>query len=69
MSRRGRLAAALTGPGIGATVIRESGDIDVHIVTHDSAGGRFALPRIGGALTLAAPRGRLRRSRWSADRC
>ena len=33
-----------TGPGIGATVIRESGDIDVHIVTHAAAGGRFALP-------------------------
>ena len=53
VSRRGRLAAALTGPGIGATVIRESGDIDVHIVTHSSAGGRYVLPRIaGGALSL-----------------
>jgi len=53
VSRRGRLAAALTGPGIGATVIRESGDIDVHIVTHAAAGGRFALPRLtGGALSL-----------------
>ncbi|MGM1018676.1 MAG: DUF4118 domain-containing protein [Actinomycetota bacterium] len=51
VSRRGRIAAALTGPGIGATVIRESGDIDVHIVTHAAAGGRFALPPIGGALT------------------
>lgn len=53
VSRRGRLAAALTGPGIGATVVRESGDIDVHIVTHSAAGGRLALPRIGGALTPA----------------
>jgi len=52
VSRRGRIAAALTGPGIGATVIRESGMIDVHIVTHAAAGGRFALPRLGGALTL-----------------
>ncbi len=53
VSRRGRLAAALTGPGIGTTVIRESGDIDVHIVTHDAAGGRFALPRLrGGALSV-----------------
>jgi two-component system, OmpR family, sensor histidine kinase KdpD len=26
------------GPGVGATVARESGDIDVHIVTHDYAG-------------------------------
>lgn len=51
VSRRGRLAAALTGPGIGAEVIRRSGDIDVHIVTHAAAGGRAALPRItGGAL-------------------
>ena len=61
VSRRGRLAAAFTGPGIGATVIRESGDIDVHIVTHAAAGGRFALPRItGGALSVQAPRARLR---------
>lgn len=52
VSRRGRLAAALTGPGIGATVVRESGDIDVHIVTHSAAGGGRALPRVGGALTL-----------------
>jgi two-component system sensor histidine kinase KdpD len=51
VSRRGRLQAALTGPGIGAEVIRRSGDIDVHIVTHAAAGGRAALPRItGGAL-------------------
>ncbi|MGO2424332.1 MAG: universal stress protein, partial [Brevibacterium aurantiacum] len=50
-SRRGRLSAAVTGPGIGATVIRESGDIDVHIVNHPAAGGRYTLPRIGGALT------------------
>ncbi|GAA4267100.1 ATP-binding protein [Frondihabitans peucedani] len=53
VSRRGRIAAALTGPGIGATVIRESGLIDVHIVTHSRAGGTFTLPRIGGSLTLA----------------
>ena len=53
VSRRGRVAAALTGPGIGATVVRESGDIDVHIVTHAAAGGRFALPRVtGGALSI-----------------
>lgn len=53
VSRRGRLAAALSGPGIGATVIRESGDIDVHVVTHAAAGGRFALPRVaGGALSV-----------------
>ncbi|MBE0528603.1 MAG: universal stress protein, partial [Thermoleophilia bacterium] len=51
VSRRGRIAAALTGPGIGATVTREAGNIDVHIVNHAAAGGRFTLPRIGGALT------------------
>ncbi|GAB3598087.1 ATP-binding protein [Microbacterium tumbae] len=51
VSRRGRIAAALTGPGIGTEVIRRSGDIDVHIVTHAAAGSRVALPRItGGAL-------------------
>ncbi|MPY11567.1 DUF4118 domain-containing protein [Arthrobacter bussei] len=51
VSRRSRLAALLTGPGIGATVIRESGDIDVHIVNHGAAGRRFALPHAGGALS------------------
>lgn len=52
VSRRSRLTALLTGPGIGATVIRESGNIDVHIVNHSAAGGRFALPRLGGGLTI-----------------
>lgn len=52
VSRRSRLAAALTGPGIGNTVIRESGNIDVHIVNHEAAGGRFALPQLGGALSV-----------------
>jgi len=52
VSRRSRLSALLTGPGIGATVIRESGDIDVHIVSHAKAGGRFALPRPKGGLTV-----------------
>ncbi|WEO76010.1 DUF4118 domain-containing protein [Cryobacterium sp. SO2] len=52
VSRRSRLMAALTGPGIGSTVIRESGNIDVHIVTHAAAGGRFALPRLAGAVTM-----------------
>ena len=51
VSRRSRLAAAFTGPGIGATVIRESGDIDVHIVTHAAAGSGFSLPRLGGSLS------------------
>ena len=51
VSRRSRLAAAFTGPGIGATVIRESGDIDVHIVTHSAAGSAFSLPKLGGSLS------------------
>jgi len=52
VSRSARLTAALFGPGIGATITRESGDIDVHIVNHRAAGGAFALPRLGGALTV-----------------
>lgn len=51
VSRRSRLTAFLTGQGIGATVIRASGDIDVHIVSHASA-GTVQLPRSRGALTL-----------------
>jgi two-component system, OmpR family, sensor histidine kinase KdpD len=51
VSRRSRLAALLTGAGTSATVIREAGDIDVHIVSHAQAGTR-ALPTIGGALSL-----------------
>jgi len=53
VSRRNRFTAALSGPGIGNTITRESGDIDVHIVTHSAAGGGLALPRLGGALTPA----------------
>lgn len=53
LSRRGWLKAALTGPGIGATVIRQAGPIDVHIVNHAAAaGGRLPLPRVSGALTV-----------------
>ena len=47
-SRRSRLAALLTGPGIGATTIRDSGDIDVHLVTHHRAGRGRGLPRPRG---------------------
>lgn len=50
-SRRGRIASAITGPGIGATVVRESGDIDVHMVNHAAARKRRALPPLTGALT------------------
>jgi two-component system, OmpR family, sensor histidine kinase KdpD len=44
VSRRSRWESMLSGPGIGATTIRHSGDIDVHIVTHDrSRQGRMQL--------------------------
>ncbi|WP_152364058.1 DUF4118 domain-containing protein [Microlunatus speluncae] len=43
-SRRSRLATALQ-PGIGEMVIAESGDIDVHVVSHDYARGRSLLHR------------------------
>lgn len=52
VSRRSRLRAALTGPGIGASVTREAGSIDVHIVTHGEAGSVLVLPRLGGALSF-----------------
>ncbi len=51
VSRRSLLARLFTGPGTSATVIREAGDIDVHIVAHAQAGVR-ALPVLGGALSL-----------------
>ena len=37
VSRRGRLQSLLS-PGVGETVVAGSGDIDVHLVTHDYAG-------------------------------
>ena len=50
-SRRSRWARAMRG-GIGSAVIAASGDIDVHIVTHPSAGSRgWRLPPLTGALT------------------
>jgi two-component system sensor histidine kinase KdpD len=51
-SRRSRLGALLSGQGIGSTTIRESGDIDVHLVTHSQMGKGRGLPRVGGSLTL-----------------
>jgi two-component system sensor histidine kinase KdpD len=44
-SRRGWLASLLTGPGVSMRTVRESGDIDVHIVTHSYAGRGRGLPR------------------------
>ncbi len=51
VSRRSALSRLLGGPGTAATVIREAGDIDVHIVSHSQAGSR-RLPTLGGALSL-----------------
>ncbi len=53
-SRRSKLSGALTGRGIGAGIVRLSGDIDVHMVNHAAAGGGHRLPRSRGA--LATPR-------------
>jgi two-component system sensor histidine kinase KdpD len=50
-SRRSRWARALRS-GIGGQVVADSGDIDVHIVTHAAAGSRgWRLPPLSGALT------------------
>ncbi|MFF7984025.1 ATP-binding protein [Streptomyces sp. NPDC007901] len=43
-SRRGRLEQFLTGRGIGETTVALSGDIDVHMVTHERAGRGRLLP-------------------------
>ncbi|MFP5022934.1 DUF4118 domain-containing protein [Pseudonocardia phyllosphaerae] len=48
-SRRSRFAR-LFDPGIGARVLQESGPIDVHMVTHDSAGRALQLPSLRGGL-------------------
>src|SRR5215469_16211456 len=51
-SRRSWLLALLTGPGIGSRTIRDSGPIDVHIVTHGHVGSRWGLlPRHRGGIT------------------
>jgi two-component system, OmpR family, sensor histidine kinase KdpD len=50
-SRRSALGSYFSGPGIGATTVRLSGDIDVHMVTHEHVGhGRFR-PEFTGGLT------------------
>ncbi|MFF1913066.1 ATP-binding protein [Streptomyces sp. NPDC058239] len=43
-SRRRRLERFLTGRGIGETIVELSQDIDVHMVTHERAGGGRLLP-------------------------
>ncbi|MGH3304544.1 MAG: DUF4118 domain-containing protein [Streptosporangiaceae bacterium] len=50
VSRRGWLAALLTGPGVSTRTVRGSGDIDVHMVTHSYAGRGRGLPRAHGGL-------------------
>jgi two-component system sensor histidine kinase KdpD len=51
VSRRTRLSALLTGPGVSNRTVRGSGDIDVHIVTHAQMGRGRGLPRARGGLT------------------
>ena len=50
VSRRGWLASLLTGPGVSTRTMRDSGDIDVHMVTHSYVGRGRALPRVAGGL-------------------
>jgi two-component system, OmpR family, sensor histidine kinase KdpD len=50
-SRRSTLSRLFTGPGIGMGTVRLSGDIDVHIVTHEQMGQGRALPAMTGGLT------------------
>jgi two-component system, OmpR family, sensor histidine kinase KdpD len=50
-SRRSRWSALLTGPGIGAGVVRQAGDIDVHLVPHKQLGQGRGIPRLHGSLS------------------
>ncbi len=52
-SRHSRLARIFE-EGIGATVVRESGPIDVHMVTHPHANGRWRVPVVGTGPRIAA---------------
>jgi two-component system, OmpR family, sensor histidine kinase KdpD len=52
VSRRGWLSSLLTGPGVSMRTMRESGDIDVHMVTHSYVGRGRGLPRVRGGLNL-----------------
>lgn len=51
-SRRSRIARALTGPGTSSNVVRNSGRIDVHLVSHDYIGKGRELPHFSGGLTV-----------------
>lgn len=57
-SRRGRWSTFAAGSGVGQTVTRLSGDIDVHMVGHDEAAASARLPPLTGGLTA--------RRRWLA---
>ncbi|HEY7052677.1 MAG TPA: DUF4118 domain-containing protein, partial [Mycobacterium sp.] len=50
-SRRNPVIATLTGPGTGMTITRESGSIDVHVVSHDYVGKGRVLPRLSRGVT------------------
>jgi osmosensitive K+ channel signal transduction histidine kinase (EC 2.7.13.3) len=50
-SRRGKLSRLLTGHDVEADIIRASGAIDVHIVSHDAQAKALRLPRMGGSLS------------------
>jgi two-component system sensor histidine kinase KdpD len=50
VSRRGWLSSLLTGPGVSMRTMRESGDIDVHMVTHSYVGRGRGLPKVRGGL-------------------
>ena len=54
-SRRSRVAR-LFDEGIGATVVQESGPIDVHMVTHDESGGRLQCEAVRRAAPCARRR-------------
>jgi len=51
VSRRSRLQTFFGGAGTSSNVIRLSGDIDVHMVSHSEA-GKLQLPSVGGALSV-----------------
>ncbi|MEO6116580.1 MAG: DUF4118 domain-containing protein [Pseudolysinimonas sp.] len=51
VSRRSRLQTFFGGAGTSSNVIRLSGDIDVHMVSHSEA-GKLQLPSVGGALSI-----------------
>ena len=52
VSRRSPLRAALTGAGVGTTVTRLSGPIDVHMVSHAYVGKGRVLPQLTRGLSV-----------------